>query len=271
MRKPSLSPSRISTYLACPVKYRWTYVDPRGRWLIRSKSYYSFGTSLHKVLERFHDANDVGVTTVHQAIAAAEEGWIEAGYNSQAEMMEAMAEGKDILSAYLDDLARNPTTAKTLFVEKALRQDFGDFVLLGRIDRLDEEEDGTLNVVDYKSGRLTVTEAEVAGDLAMQIYQLLVRHEFPGRAVKATIVALRSNQSASASLTDEEASLLTQDIKDLAQEILNRDWENLPPVFKPICPTCDFLPLCQRDPEFREASSEGMANGISAGRTPADA
>ncbi|HCE00424.1 MAG TPA: hypothetical protein DER07_05235, partial [Armatimonadetes bacterium] len=81
-RKPTLSPTKISTYLACPSKYRWTYVDERGRWYIRSKSYFSFGTTLHKVLQRFHDSRDAGVQTVGQALAAYEESWIEAGFES---------------------------------------------------------------------------------------------------------------------------------------------------------------------------------------------
>ncbi|MBX3096760.1 MAG: PD-(D/E)XK nuclease family protein [Fimbriimonadaceae bacterium] len=270
MRKPSLSPSRISTYLACPVKYKWTYVDGRGKWLIRSKSYYSFGSSLHHVLQRFHDAEDTGVTTVHEALAAAEEGWIDAGYGSQAEMMEALAEGKDIIQNYIDDIARQPTTKQTLFVEKTLRKDFGTFVLLGRIDRLDEHDDGTLDVVDYKSGRAGVTEEEVKGDLAMQIYQLLVREKNPGRTVQATIYALRTGVHASASLSDEEVTQLEADLQLLADEILNRDYESLTPVYKSICPQCDFRSLCQKDPEFA-ASFEGQSGVSSAGRTPADA
>ena len=69
-RKQTLSPSKITTYLACPVKFGWTYLDPRGKWYLKSKSYYSFGSTLHKVLERFHNAGDTGVTTVGDALQA---------------------------------------------------------------------------------------------------------------------------------------------------------------------------------------------------------
>ena len=250
MAKPTLSPSKITTYLACPVKYNLTYLDPRGRWYLKSKSYYSFGTSLHAVLQRFHDAEDTGVTTTHQAVAALEESWVEAGYGSQEEMMQAMDEGKAIVTEYLEAISREPVTAKTIFVEKSARLDLGPFVLLGRIDRVDEREDGSLEIIDYKSGRQTVSAQEVSDDLAMACYQLLLKSLYPERAVCASILALRTNTKATASLTDAERSAFETDLVALGGEILSRDFESLAPRRKTICEGCDFLPLCVKHPDF---------------------
>ncbi|MDI9639375.1 PD-(D/E)XK nuclease family protein [Kamptonema cortianum] len=249
-RKPTLSPSKITTYLACPVKYRWTYVDARGKWYIRSKSYYSFGSTLHAVLQRFHDEQDKGVTTTHEAIAALEESWIEAGYESQDEMMQAMAEGKSIVQAYVERHEREPVTAKTLMVEKLLRMDLGEFTLIGRLDRVDEREDGTIEVVDYKSGRQTVDAEDIKTDLAMSCYQLLLAQEYPGRNVAATIVALRSGDKATYSMSQEELAAFRQDIEFIGNEILDRDFENLSPVAKPLCLHCDFQSLCKKSEGF---------------------
>lgn len=254
-RKPTLSPSKISTYLACPVKYRWTYVDMRGRYYLRAKSYYSFGSTLHRVLERFHDSGDAGVTTTHEAIAALEESWIDAGYSSAQEMQEALGEGRTIVESYVDQVRLEPTTAQTLFVERTLRMDMGDWELLGRIDRLDEQEDGTLEIVDYKTGREGVGPDDVLGDLALGCYQLLVRDRYPGRPVVATIVALRSGERATASLSEQEAEELLSDLRFLGEQILHREYEEITPVFKGLCRYCDFLPLCRQHPDF--AHEEG--------------
>ncbi|MBS1707335.1 MAG: PD-(D/E)XK nuclease family protein [Armatimonadetes bacterium] len=251
IRKPTLSPSKITTYLACPTKYALTYVDPRGRWYLKSKSYYSFGTTLHAVLQRFHDAGDTGVTTSHEAVAALEESWIDAGYSSQEEMMEAQAEGKAIVADYIEAVQREPVTAKTLFVEKSMRLDMGEFDLIGRIDRVDEREDGTLEIIDYKSGRQAVSESDVADDLAMACYQLMLRAAYPGREVVATIIALRSRSKATASLEDADA--LTEDLQAIGKEILHRDYENLAPTPKPLCHDCDFLAFCRKNQDFAEA------------------
>jgi putative RecB family exonuclease len=250
-RKPTLSPTKFASFLACPLKYRWTYVDDRGRWYLRAKSYYSFGSTLHKVLERFHDSGDSGVTSTEQALSAYEEGWIEAGYSSAEEMQEAYGEGKEILERYVGQLIEKPREATTLAVESQIRMPFGDdFDLIGRIDRIDEYPDGTLEIVDYKSGRSEVTTDDVETDLAMGIYQLLVRQKFPDRKVVATIVALRTGRFASSSLTDDQAAELKSDLWELGRMVVSTNWDEKLPVAKPACAYCDFLELCRRDSEF---------------------
>lgn len=250
MAQPTLSPSKITTYLACPTKFRWTYLDDRGKWYLRAKRHYSFGTSLHRVLERFHDSNDQGVTTTFEAVAALEESWVEAGYTSQDEMCQAMAEGKELLQRHLDAAGRDAVTARTLFVEKLLRRDLGPFDLVGRMDRVDEHDDGTLEIIDYKSGRGTVSPQDVQNDIAMACYQSILRSHYPDRPVKATLVALRVNQTASYSMDDAEVDQFLHDIRVIGEEIIHKEWFEDYPVAKPLCATCDFLPLCRQAPEF---------------------
>jgi len=249
-RKPTLSPSKITTYLACPVRYKWTYIDERGRWYMRARSHFSFGTSLHRVLQRFHDTGDTGVESVHQAVAALEDSWIEAGYGSAQEMQEALSEGKSIVANYVEQAQATPTDARVLFVEKQLRTDLGEFVLIGRLDRVDETIDRTLEVVDYKSGRKAVSDEDVEFDLAMSCYQLLLKAHFPDQPVRARIIALRSGSSGQASLSPEKLEEFKADLIQLGVEILHRDYESLVPVYKSMCPSCDFFQLCIKHPEF---------------------
>ena len=249
-RKPTLSPTKISTFLACPMKYHWTYLDPQGRFYLRAKSYYSFGTSLHRVLERFHDSNDAGVETVQQALAAFDESWIDAGFSSADEMAEAYSEGVTILEAHVEASLSRPSDARTVAIERQLSHDMGDFKLVGRIDRIDEHPDGSIEVIDYKSGRQSVTAEDVRNDLAMAIYQLLVSKLYPGRSVRTTILALRTNIAASSSLTVDELAILEDDLRQLAARIFDPDVESKP-VAKTLCASCDFLPLCSRDANFK--------------------
>jgi RecB family exonuclease len=252
-RKFSLSPTRISTFLACPTKYFWTYLDSRGRYFIRSKSYFSFGTSLHTVLQRFHDSKDTGVESKEQAIAALEESWIDAGYSSSQEMLEALGDGKEVLEAYMDRVAVSGEVAKTLLIEKFLKFDLGDFILQGKLDRLDELEDGTLEVVDYKSGRSTVTPEDIQGDLAMSIYQYLTQKNYEDRPVRAKIIALRSGDEAFYAMTEAEHVQLEADVLQVGELIMSftsrvtqEDASVDAPEYKLLCKSCDFLPLCQR-------------------------
>ncbi len=255
-RKPTLSPSKITTYLACPAKFGWTYMKPRGRWYMRAKSYYSFGSSLHKVLERFHDTGDTGVETTHEALAALEESWIDAGFSSADEMADAYGEGKNIIERYVEEHEVARAGVDTLFVEKMLKKDMGDFMLVGRLDRIDEHKDGTIEVVDYKSGRGDVSVEDVATDVAMGCYQLLLREAYPDRPLKATIVCLRSGEQASYSMQGEEMAEFEFAVGELGRKILAHDYFELEPVYKRLCGECDFVTLCRTHPEFDEPTRE---------------
>ena len=249
-RKPTLSPTKIGIYLACPVKFRWTYVDGRGRWYLKAKSYYSFGSTLHGVLQRFYDSQDQGVETKGQALAAYDESWIDAGYSNAEEMAEAYGEGRLILERHIEEVARAPLTAKTLFVERQFRHDLGEFVLVGRIDRVDEADDGSLEIIDYKTGRLSVQPEDVQYDLAMNCYQLLLKKKYPERDVKASIVALRTGESATYSLSPAELEEFESSLIELGTRILSDDHFDRAPFGKPLCVGCDFLPLCRKHEEF---------------------
>jgi RecB family exonuclease len=225
-------------------------VDGRGRWYLKAKSYYSFGTTLHHVLEQFHRGGRAGVPTTEEMMALYEENWIDAGFSSAEEMAEAFGEGRVILERHIDDAKRKPITARTLFVEKQLSLDMGEFVLIGRLDRVDEQEDGSLEIIDYKSGRESVCEDDVRFDLAMSCYQLLLRHKFPDREIKATVIALRSGQEASFSLDASDLDELARDLRTLGARILSDDFHDFVPTLKPMCGNCDFIPLCRKHEEF---------------------
>ena len=251
-RKLSLSPTKISTFLACPVKYWYTYCDPRGKLYLRSKSYYSFGSTLHRVLEQFHDEGNIGVTTTESALAAYEEAWIDAGYESADEMADFFGEGKEIIVRYVEEELRKPKVGRTLFTEKSIQADFGSFRLIGRVDRIDEVSPTHWVIVDYKSGRQTVTEDSVRQELAMGIYQLILKKAEPDKTVDLRIIALRSGNSATTSLSQSELEQLEQDVIRIAEQLATIGPEDYVPTYKPLCEGCDFRRLCNQNPAYRD-------------------
>ncbi len=250
MRKPTLSPTRFATYLACPVKYRWSYIDRRYQWFVKAKSYYSFGVSLHQVLERFHDSQDLGVQTTGEAVAALEENWMTSGYSSPEEAAEALAEGRVMVEGYVATAVEEEEGSTTLFVEKDLQKDMGDWTLSGRIDRISERKDGKIEIVDYKSGSLP-PESPIY-DIAMGCYALLATPLFPEKEIITTIVSLRNGARASAERSQDELAEFEADIRKLASDILNRDYPTIDPKPKPLCTHCDFLRVCATHPDFAE-------------------
>lgn len=241
-RKPSFSPSRLATYLACPVQYRFDYIDRIGRFYHRSRPGYTVGTALHQALREFHDAGAVDTPDELQARLLA--AWSGAGFADAAAEAAELARASAMLEAYREAFHRDSTGAETLWTERGVKSDMGDFVLTGRIDRLDRHPDGALEVVDYKSGRADVQPADVAASLAMRIYQLILRREHPGVPVRAAIIALSSGRRAVHGMTDAEAAAFADEIDALVHEILARDHEAVKPALVPACARCDFQTRC---------------------------
>jgi RecB family exonuclease len=251
-RKPTLSPTRIATYLECAMKYRYIYFDKIGRFYLKARPGYSFGSTLHQVLQSFHEEG--GVQSKEQMVEQVEHKWISAGYETPEQEQEYRAAGAEIVQAYhAAATERIEQQVETLFTEKTIFTDMGPFKLTGRVDRIDRHADGTWEIIDYKSGRMEVTPEEVAESLAMNIYQLILRRIYPGDRVISTIYALRSGSQASAEMSEEEAAKFAADILALGEEIINRDYENVEPVPVPACPYCEFLPRCERFWRLQEA------------------
>jgi putative RecB family exonuclease len=244
-RKPTLSPTRITTYLECAVKYKYIYADKIGRYFTRARAGYSFGSTLHHVLQEFHEQG--AAHSAEEMVEELEQKWIGAGYETQAEEDQHREVGQQIVQAYhLAHQERLEAQVETIATEKTLTWDTGPFKLTGRVDRIDRHPDGRLEIIDYKSGRWDITPEEVAGSLAMNCYQLIARHLNPDTPVFGTIYCLRSGLSASFELAGEALAQFEQDILELGREILERDYSLLTPVPVEACPDCDFLALCSR-------------------------
>lgn len=266
-RKFVISPTKLRTYAQCPAKYRLEYIDKVGKFYHRARAGFAFGHSLHRALDAFHNAGGAQTVTAEDLSASLDQVWVAKGYQSGAQQAVYREEGLRILQEYhqaqvaaqKEAPSEAPPHPRLLFTEKTLRMDLSPEVALsGRVDRVDEHHDGSLEIVDYKSGRDTVTEADVAGSLALGIYQLLLKRQMPDRRVFATLIALRTGAQASAELDDAARADLAAACLDTGETLRTKDWENVLPVVNDHCPHCDFLPHCERF--WRKQKREGFGD-----------
>ena len=245
-RKLTLSPTKIGTYLACRLMYKLTYIDRLSRFYYRPKSYHSFGGSLHKALEEYHKLGGPQTQSAEQLVDRMRQAWVSAGYASEQEEREHLESAAQFLQHYHTTHRIEGVT--TLLTEKPLKLDMGEFNLMGRIDKIDEHPDGHLEVIDYKSGRLSVEEDEVRNDLAIRIYAYLARGTYPDRGITAGIYCLASGEKATVEFSDEEFTQIEDELRAVASEIaqVDEDSEIGPVWLEDVCPECDYLRLCAR-------------------------
>jgi len=234
--------------------YRYEYIDKIGRLYHRSSPGMSMGATVHQALFDFHTAGGSSNVTAEDLVARARQVWRSAGFADAAEEAEYRSRAYEMLRRYHEAESTRSDQRRLFLAEKNLNLDMGNFILTGRVDRIDEFElDGRLEIVDYKSGRNDVTEDEVRDAVAMTIYQLMARRTWPDRRVAATIHALGGGKSATIELTDEEIAAWEDELRGIGQRILESDYEAVRPVYLPdTCPSCDFYSRCRSYFERRE-------------------
>ncbi|HEX5324744.1 MAG TPA: PD-(D/E)XK nuclease family protein [Capsulimonadaceae bacterium] len=246
--KLRLSPTRIAAFMACRMLYKYEYIDKIGRFYHRARAGNSFGATLHQALQDFHTAGGAQSEDAQALGERAIAVWRSAGYADTNQEVRHQALAVEILEKYHEVASERADRTRLFLAEKMIKYDMGDFVLTGRIDRINEHlEDGALEIIDYKSGRDFVSEDDVREALAMSIYQLIAKRNWPERRVFATIHALRGGVAASAELTTEELSEWEDALRDVGRQIIETDYESLRPAYLPdTCPACDFYPRCNR-------------------------
>lgn len=170
-----LSFTRIDTFLGCPLRYRFQYVD---RLPGRPAPALSFGSSVHAVLEWLHDRKEPDLPSLEETLTALRDRWDSSGYAEvdRAEQLRAYEQARDVVARYHARIEaeglRTPVATEAWF-ELPMGP---DVTVVGSIDRVDADAAGELHVVDYKTNRRARSRADVAGSLQLGIYALAVEH-----------------------------------------------------------------------------------------------
>jgi putative RecB family exonuclease len=177
--RSSLSPSRASDFMNCPLLYRLRVVDripeKPSREAVR-------GTVVHQVLEDLFDL-PAGTRTLDQASSMLPDAWqkvlvdepelADLLFEDSAEIEQWLNSALPLLATYftLEDPTRLEPDQRELHVEVTM--DDG-LVLRGFVDRLDKNPAGDLRIVDYKTGKAPGAGYEQKALFQMRFYALVI-------------------------------------------------------------------------------------------------
>jgi len=207
------------------------------------------GTLLHRCLERFYRRGQPGDVQLLREVAretmdafAAEE---YVGHRALWELKrERMLEELTAVVEAEPDAAPVELERRFGFAEDswpALR--IGDVHLRGAIDRIDRLPDGTLRVIDYKSGRIKPLRDKLQEALQPQfqlsIYAAAVLQQMPGARVEAVYLSVR----------DAQQTRPLPDVQALLPAAVHERVEKMRAGFFPVrplsCDGCELLPACR--------------------------
>jgi putative RecB family exonuclease len=211
-RNEFLSVSRLKRLEQCPLSFYYQYVNRPDRLLgLADSEPAEFGTVLHDALERVYrwvvDEEYAGMFPEAELLEFFRLAWADSGLGGVA----LYQEGRELLRRYAQNvgtvdhmrvlaverefnLLLGPGTCR--LVDGAERPQWkevdGYYVVNGYIDRVDRVDGETVEVVDYKSGRLLFAKDDLGSDLQLSVYAIVAYQLFPwARSVRLSFHMLR--------------------------------------------------------------------------------
>ncbi|MFY9488606.1 MAG: ATP-dependent DNA helicase [Solirubrobacterales bacterium] len=253
-----LSASDISVYQRCPKMYEYEKVL---RVPTREQSALRLGILVHNVLERYHrDLDPANVPDeagcnerVSQLLDAA---IATGGWGDSDDDRQLLQRARSMLAAYAcSDYARPRGKVETeikfslqLPPSPAMTEiPVGGRLLSGiqvngKIDRIEELDDGSARVIDYKTGAKK-SAGEVAKDLQLALYRIAASEALGIEASSLIYYFLEhSNAAVEATASDERIAEVRETINSVADSIVRQEFAPDPEFSK--CKFCAFNHVC---------------------------
>lgn len=231
-----LSFSAINAYLTCPLRYRLAYEDELA---VPTWYFVQFGASLHRTLEAIHRRALRGEPVDDRAAAMLlDQHWVPFGSRSPEAEERLKATAREYIARYVRHYASSFSRIRE--VELVFSAETGSALVSGRVDLVREAEDGSLEIVDFKtraSGGLALTHA----DLQLHLYALACEDRLDGRIGHVTVHLLADNVEERFPWNDRARQGVQETLDRVVAGIASRDFRPAPGVH---CQVCEFRQLC---------------------------
>jgi putative RecB family exonuclease len=244
----TLTPSKVTAFTRCPLAFRFSAIERRPEPPSPAKVK---GTLVHAALEGLFWNHPQGRRTTAAAADELSGAWEELQRDPEFVGLELNAEQA---SAFLDDARtlvdnyfalEDPDSVRAVGVELGVEMEVDEMRLRGKIDRLDIEPDGSLRVVDYKTGRAPSERYERGSLVGVQIYALLCESVLGRAPAEVRLLHLREPMAITAVASEQTIRGQRRRTAAVWTAIERAcDAEDFRPQVGPLCNFCHFKPDC---------------------------
>lgn len=233
----NISYSQIDTFLACPLKYKYRYLLK-----VPAEPHHalSFGVSIHNTLHQFHTYEIAGkAPNLNCLLSIYEKNFIHLGYDSEKHKKLRYRKGRQSLKVYYRYYQK--LFGKPKLLEKRFRINLSGIQLIGKIDRIDETEEG-LEIVDYKTGEAR-DQKTVDRDKQLSIYGIAAREALGLKISKMSLYYIEENLKIETIRTEKNLEKEKKYLKEITQKIKESEFPPKPGYPFP-CGFCEYKRIC---------------------------
>ncbi len=252
----SCTPTRLTTWLDCPRRYRMSYLDRPVPQKGPPWAHNSLGASVHNALAGWWRL-PLSRRTVEAAGGLLDQGWINEGYSGDEQSARYRDWARRMVEHYVSGLDPADEPAG---VERTVATRTDVIAVSGRIDRLDARPapgGGTeLVVIDYKTGRHLLSTDDARSSLALAVYAIAAGRVLRRPCRRVELHHLPTGQVFAWEHTAESLARHLRRAEEIAGECAGADErmrgalpheeydEVFPPRPSPACGWCDYLRHC---------------------------
>ncbi|MCX7715837.1 MAG: PD-(D/E)XK nuclease family protein, partial [Endomicrobia bacterium] len=234
--------------------------------------FFSIGSTIHNTLELFYKIKPEKNTkepSLQQLLDLYNTCWISSGYKSIEEEQEYYKKGKEWLINYYEKFVKGKYIPAYLTEEYfELPIGYNTHVMIGYIDRVQHNTDGSFEIIDYKTDPKIRTQEEVDKDLQLTIYYWGLKNKGI-EAKRLSLVFIRFGEIIYTTRTQKNIEELDNYVKQIADQMwsdgekyvnLKKEYQNkntqltedkieeiFPSKTNKYCGGCDYLTGCPKE------------------------
>lgn len=208
-----VTPARLAVWSGCPRRYRMTYLDRPAPARTGGWAHSTLGAVVHNTLRAVFELPPEQ-RGPDRAAALLHRHWNADGFADAEQAAEYRSRAQQWVSDYL---ASVDSQANPVALERWVSASAGTIIAEGRVDRVDRRGD-ELVVIDYKTGRHVLTEADAGDSLALALYALAVRKTLHAPCRRVELHHLPTGRVLAWEHTDESLQRHLERAENLAAE-----------------------------------------------------
>jgi DNA helicase II / ATP-dependent DNA helicase PcrA len=232
-----LSATAVETYEMCPLQFKF---EREWRLSRQRHAAVQYGAAMHRVLRTYYDSVRLGRSKTNQEILDLfHDDLLASGIQDDYQRDLYLKQGLAQLKELLEKIHSSPAP-DVLHTEEWFEVQIAGTKVAGRIDRIDQLPDGSVAIVDYKTGKARSQE-DADESLQLSIYAMAAQAKWGYRVSELAFQNLEGNVTIVSKRAEFELEQARERVQTVVRGIADENFKPKPDFH---CTFCAFRSLC---------------------------